>query len=522
MKTKAPTALGGIAVLGGLYLASLHSYLLFHSLAEVFSIVVAGGIFMVAWNARRFLEQGYFLFLGIALGFVGFLDLVHALTYPGMNVLPGETGDAGIQVWVAARYLHSLSFLAALLFLKRRVNGLAVIGAYSIAVATLLASIFTWKIFPACFVAGQGLTTFKVASEYAICLILLGSLAIHIRRRDCFDLAVLRLISISILLTVASELAFTLYVNPYGVANLIGHFLKVLAFYAIYLALIQVVLTKPYQLLFRELKQSEEELRLSRHHLQVVNEDLQQTLRQLSEDETAARQIQFHLLPPPCLTHGKCEFRSLIRTSTYLSGDFVDYFPIDRTRFGFYIADVSGHGVSSAFITVLLKSTMGHLLDQFAKGKDKSILQPASVMRVLNDYIVQQHFDKYLTMFYGILDFADCHLTFSNAGHFPSPIFGEENRARFLESKCLPVGLFTQACYDQVVLALPPSFRLALFSDGIMDVLPQGSVKDKKAFLLNQTMHSDITFEQLESNLGLNKVQFPADDLTMLLVRKAA
>jgi uncharacterized membrane protein YccC len=46
----------GILLLFGLYLTSLHSYLLFHSLAEIFSIVVACGIFMLAWNSRRFLE----------------------------------------------------------------------------------------------------------------------------------------------------------------------------------------------------------------------------------------------------------------------------------------------------------------------------------------------------------------------------------------------------------------------------------------------------------------------------------
>jgi hypothetical protein len=59
-------AVAGLLALGGLYLISRHNYLLFHSLAEVFSIVVAGAIFMVFWNARRFLDSGYYLFVGIA------------------------------------------------------------------------------------------------------------------------------------------------------------------------------------------------------------------------------------------------------------------------------------------------------------------------------------------------------------------------------------------------------------------------------------------------------------------------
>ncbi|MHC4459475.1 MAG: MASE3 domain-containing protein, partial [Planctomycetota bacterium] len=60
----------GILFLFGLYLTSLYSYLLFHSLAEIFSIVVACGIFMLAWNSRRFLENTYLLFIGIAYLFI--------------------------------------------------------------------------------------------------------------------------------------------------------------------------------------------------------------------------------------------------------------------------------------------------------------------------------------------------------------------------------------------------------------------------------------------------------------------
>ena len=96
-------AAASIAVLGGLYLARLHSYLLFHSLGEVFSIVVACGIFMVAWNARAFLQSGYLLWLGIAYLFVAVVDLVHMLAYPGMGVFAGGGTNLAAQLWVAAR-----------------------------------------------------------------------------------------------------------------------------------------------------------------------------------------------------------------------------------------------------------------------------------------------------------------------------------------------------------------------------------------------------------------------------------
>ncbi len=59
------TILGGILVLFGLYLSSLYSFLLFHSLVELFSIVVAGGIFIITWNSRRFFGNNYLLLIGI-------------------------------------------------------------------------------------------------------------------------------------------------------------------------------------------------------------------------------------------------------------------------------------------------------------------------------------------------------------------------------------------------------------------------------------------------------------------------
>ena len=103
----------GLLLLVGLYLTSLYSYLLFHSLAEVFSIVVACGIFLVAWNSRRFLENNYLLFAGIAFLFVAGIDFLHTLSYAGMGVFQGYGTDLPTQLWIAARYLESISLMSS-------------------------------------------------------------------------------------------------------------------------------------------------------------------------------------------------------------------------------------------------------------------------------------------------------------------------------------------------------------------------------------------------------------------------
>ncbi len=249
-----------IVIIAGLYLASLYNYLLFHSLSEIFSIFVACGIFVVAWNSRRFMDNNYLLFLGIAYLFIGGLDLVHTLAYKGMGIFSGYDANLPTQLWISARYIESMSLLIAPLFIHRKLNTRVVFVSYALLASLMLASIFYWNIFPDCFIGGTGLTRFKKISEYFICLMLMGSIFLLFQKKKEFDKNIFRLLIASIILTIGSELAFTFYIKVHDLSNLTGHFLKLISFYLIYKSIIESGFVKPYSLLFRNLKQREEEL----------------------------------------------------------------------------------------------------------------------------------------------------------------------------------------------------------------------------------------------------------------------
>ncbi|MCR4392765.1 MAG: hypothetical protein NUV31_00175, partial [Dehalococcoidales bacterium] len=283
---------------GLLYWLSRYDYLLFHSLAEIYSIVIAFAIFAIAWNARRFMDNSYLLFIGIAFLFIGILDTLHTLSYKGMGVFPGYDADLPTQFWISGRYLQAFSFLVALFLIRRRVLATPVFLTFTLVLVLILALIFYWKVFPVCYIEGTGLTPFKKISEYIISLVLLISTGLLIYRKREFGGSVVKLLAAAMFSAVASEMVFTLYTDVYGITNVIGHLLKILSFYLIYKAFIVTGLTQPYNLLFHNLKNSEISLGRQAEELRLVNDKLRQEIaeREKTEKELEQRTIELEAI----------------------------------------------------------------------------------------------------------------------------------------------------------------------------------------------------------------------------------
>lgn len=250
-----------------LYLVSLYNYLLFHNLAELFSIAVAVAVFMLASNTRRFMGNDFLFFIGASYLFAGFIDLLHTLTYKGMGILPSDDANLPTQLWIAARYLQSLSFLVAVLLVRRKIRPALLIGSLSVVTALLLASIAT-GMFPDCYV--NGLTPFKKVSEYIICAIF-ALAALRLRQEaKTFHPRIYGMIQLSIAFTILAELTFTFYINVYGTSNFLGHIFKILAVYCIYKSVIETGLNQPFALLFHDMRQREQDLENSQKLLQEI------------------------------------------------------------------------------------------------------------------------------------------------------------------------------------------------------------------------------------------------------------
>ncbi|MFX0030011.1 MAG: MASE3 domain-containing protein [Candidatus Hermodarchaeota archaeon] len=238
-------------------LSRIYSYLLFHSIAEIFSIVIAGGVFFIGWNSRKYMENSFFLVLGVSSLFIGVIDLIHTLAYTGMNIFEGYNSNLPTSLWIAARYIQASSCLIASLMIKKRIRPIILIISY-LGITILLIILIFAKSFPVCYIDGSGLTPFKITSEYVIILILIGCVLIIIKQNIEFDKKVLSLMFSSIIATIFAELAFTFYIGVYDFSNLVGHIFKIIAFYLLYKSIIQIGIEQPLNLFFRKIKEAED------------------------------------------------------------------------------------------------------------------------------------------------------------------------------------------------------------------------------------------------------------------------
>ncbi len=256
-----------------------------------------------------------------------------------------------------------------------------------------------------------------------------------------------------------------------------------------------------------------------RDKLEAANRELEASLHLLQEDQTAGRQVQMNMLPESPWVAGEFAFEHQIIPSLYLSGDFVDYFRVDERRIAFYLADVSGHGASSAFVTVLLKFMTTRLMFELRRSKMREF-KPSEVLSRINRGLINSKLGKHVTMVGGVIDEESGLLTYAVGGHLPLPVLHTPEHTRYLEGRGLPVGLFDEATYQDLVVELPPQFSLSLMSDGILDLLPGDTLKDKEAALPEIVKAAGGSLDGLRQRFGLATLGEMPDDIALLVLSR--
>ena len=258
---------------------------------------------------------------------------------------------------------------------------------------------------------------------------------------------------------------------------------------------------------------------LYRQELEEANRDLRDGIAELRADQRAGRKVQLKMLPDNDQNLVGLGVTHLIKPSLYLSGDFLDYFRISEDKVLVYIADVSGHGASSAFVTVLLKNLTNRLQRNLRRGSSDDILYPDRFLERINSELLDTGLGKHVTVFVGIITVSERKLRYAVGAHFPMPILSfEGGSTAFLEGSGLPVGLFESPEWEVYEVPLEKPFRLILFSDGILEVIRAKSLDEKEQTLLELVSGGRHTIASLSQALGLDAITELPDDIAIVSV----
>lgn len=226
-----------------------------------------------------------------------------------------------------------------------------------------------------------------------------------------------------------------------------------------------------------------------RRRLEELNERLETHLELLKLDQQAGGQIQRKLLPSRPQKMGRVSCDYWLAPSLYLSGDFLDYQRFSDRYTLFYFADVSGHGASSAFVTVLLRYLFNRLLAEW-DGEDPQKL-PSRWLARLNQELLETGIGKHATLVMGVVDQQQRYLHYSLGAQLPLPLLVADGEIRQLGGEGMPVGLFPDLAYPRLGCALPERFQLWLCSDGVLECLPGETLEERLADLERRVIKSD-------------------------------
>ncbi|HEY0714699.1 MAG TPA: PP2C family protein-serine/threonine phosphatase, partial [Polyangia bacterium] len=239
-------------------------------------------------------------------------------------------------------------------------------------------------------------------------------------------------------------------------------------------------------------------------------------LAELRADQQGARVLQFQLLPRDGLRLGTYVASRRLFPSQVLSGDFVDYFPIGNRFAGLYVADVSGHGAASAFVTAILTTLMGRYRQAFAVAGDETVLDPGRLLEKLHADIHGLVHEKHVSMFYAALDLEGGHLRYANAGLYPFPLLQEPGgAATTLNCPGRPLGLPGAGGPGTGARSFPLGSRLVVATDGVLELGDDGSQRAKREHLV-EVFAAAKDIDDFATRLGLGNGAPLRDDVAIL------
>ena len=217
----------------------------------------------------------------------------------------------------------------------------------------------------------------------------------------------------------------------------------------------------------------------------------EQKEKQRLEGELAiAQEVQAQLFPRQVTELASLEVHGFCRPARTVSGDYYDFLTASSHKLILAVGDISGKGISAALLMATIHSAVraysveslpqmrepvavgavagaGRIMAAWPEGVEVS---PGALLGLLNHQLYESTPpEKYATLFLGIYDGRSHQLTYSNGGHLPPILIGENGAVRRLEAGGTVVGLFDNMTYDEGSVQMHPGEIFVAYSDGVTE-----------------------------------------------------
>lgn len=239
----------------------------------------------------------------------------------------------------------------------------------------------------------------------------------------------------------------------------------------------------------------------------------------MQKELLAAREVQMNLIPKEMPLVPGYDFAACTIPAQEVGGDLFDFIPVEDGRLAFCLGDVSGKGLPASLLMANVQATI--------RNQVASNAGPSSCLTHSNHYLYHNTAsEKFVTLFYGLLDPASGTVAYSNAGHEAPVLLGPKGEPVRLTVGGLVLGIMEDSAFEEACVQFPPGGLLVLCSDGITEALnPEGElfgIERTMALLCEHRGKSarqvlDLLIAAVRGYAGAAK---QADDITLLIVKR--
>lgn len=509
------------------------SYLVYHNGLEYTATLFGTSIFLISIYTYSAAPNTKLLFAGFTFLAVAIFDILHVVSYKGMPLLypDGNQEIRAFYFYLLSRMSLAFGMLVVVFTAEQRKKNLhhffwtTVLTIMCLVCAAIVIFQFEW--IPK-MLNSLGALTLSGLITTAVMLLLFVAVLVKVLMHyfETKDSMYLNFAT-GVVLQIFCEIAMLRIDSITYSENIVGHILKVFGFISLFNVFFVNGITRPYVLL----KQTKDELNTYVNELdrqvEMRTKELTGVNNKLMADMGIARDIQQSFLPTTFPQNPMVRFSVGYMPAENLSGDFYNIFRIDESRYGVFIGDVSGHGVSAAMLTIFAFQSIQSLVEE---SQGSAVILPSFVLKHVYEAFNSANFsdEHYMVMLYGVYNLETGIFSYASGGLNTLPMrIRPDGSVMELDNEGYAIcklGDYLKPKFSNRQILLFPGDKLVFYTDGVTEAKSPDNAEygyDRLKNLLKQSYRQSA--DDLTNSIGADVKSFtgkeiPMDDITILVM----